>query len=258
MTVLSHEEASELLGAYALDAVEPDEHDALEEHLAACPRCRAELDSLREVAGFMGNSVEPLPDGLWSSIASRLPPRQDEEAPPMPQLVLEPRPPAEQPRRHGSTRVAMATMGALAVAAAAVAVVLGVDLVRADNQVSNLQTVMATHPPQSVAQALKTSGHRVVNLETAFHVPVAEFVLVPDGRGFLVSSRLPTLPGSHTYQLWAIVGSRPISLGLLGQSPGPASFTMAGADSASQLAVTEEPIGGSVVPTLPILAAGTV
>jgi anti-sigma-K factor RskA len=255
---MSHDEASELLSAYALDAVEPDEHAQLEEHLATCPRCRAELDGLREVAGFLGNSVEPLPEGLWSSISSRLPPRQDEEPPPMPRLVLEPRQPAEQPGRPRPTRVALATLGAIAVAAAAVAIVLGVDLVRSDNQVSNLQRAMATHPPQSIAQALKTPGHRVVNLETDFHVQVAQFVLVPDGRGFLVSSRLPTLPGSHTYQLWAIVGARPISLGLLGQAPGPATFTMSGANSASQLAITEEPIGGSVIPTMPILATGTV
>ena len=62
---MTHEEASELLGAYALHAVEPEEHTQLEEHLATCPRCRAELDGLREVAGFMGNSVESLPEGLW-------------------------------------------------------------------------------------------------------------------------------------------------------------------------------------------------
>jgi Anti-sigma-K factor rskA/Putative zinc-finger len=255
---MSHEEASELLGAYALDAVEEDEHEELEDHLATCPRCRAELDSLREVAGLMGNSVVSLPEGLWSNIVSSLPPRQDEEPPPMPQLVLEPRQQPEPSRRPGATRVAMATVGAIAVAAAAVAVVLGVDLVRADRQVSSLQATMSAHPPQSVAQALKTPGHRIVTMETAFHLPVAEFVLVPDGRGFLVNSRLPVLPGSHTYQLWAIVGSRPISLGVLGQAPGPASFTMAGASNASQLAITEEPSGGSVVPTLPIIATARV
>jgi anti-sigma-K factor RskA len=255
---MSHEEASELLGAFALDAVEDDDHAQLEEHLATCPRCRAELDGLREVAASMGNSVEPLPDGLWSNIASRLPPRQDEEPPPMPQLVLEPRQPVEQPKRPGPTRVAMATLAAIAVAAAAVAIVLGVDLVRSDDQVSHLQATMAAHPPQSIAEALSTPGHRIVNLETTFHLEVAQFVLVPDGRGFLVNSRLPTLPGTHTYQLWAIVGTRPISLGLLGQSPGPASFTMAGASSASQLAITEEPTGGSVTPTLPIIASAPV
>jgi len=255
---MSHEEASELLGAFALDAVEEEEHAALEEHLATCPRCRAELDSLREVAGSMGNSVEPLPDGLWSSIASRLPSRPETEPPPMPPLVLEPRQPVEQAQRPRATRVAMATLGAVAVAAAAVAIVLGVDLVRADNQVSNLQATMAAHPPQSVAEALQTPGHRIVNLETDFHMQVAQFVLVPDGRGFLVASRLPALPGNHTYQLWAIVGTRPISLGLLGQAPGPASFTMSGANSASQLAITEEPTGGSIAPTLPIIASATV
>ena len=38
----------------------------------------------------MGNSVEPLPEGLWSQIAVRLPGRQDdEEPPPMPRLTPE-------------------------------------------------------------------------------------------------------------------------------------------------------------------------
>ena len=135
---MSHEEASELLGAYALDAVDGDELDALEAHLATCPRCRAELDSLREVAAAIGNSVEPLPEGLWSSIASRLPERPgDEEPPPMPQLSPESRSPFRPPpdRRQRRRRTTVATLGALAVAAAAVAVVLGIGLVRADNKV---------------------------------------------------------------------------------------------------------------------------
>ena len=45
---MSHDEASDLLGAYALDAVDGNEFTELEEHLETCPRCRAELDSLRE------------------------------------------------------------------------------------------------------------------------------------------------------------------------------------------------------------------
>ena len=55
---MTHEQASELLGAYALDAVDGDEFTELEEHLEMCPRCRAELDGLREVAAAMGNSAE--------------------------------------------------------------------------------------------------------------------------------------------------------------------------------------------------------
>ena len=74
--MMSHDEASELLGAYGLDAVDGEERTQLEEHLETCPRCRAELDSLREVAAAIGNSVQPLPDGLWSNIAARLPERE--------------------------------------------------------------------------------------------------------------------------------------------------------------------------------------
>ena len=70
---MTHEVASEFLGAYALDAVDGEELHELEAHVDTCPRCRAELDTLREVAGAIGQSVEPLPEGLWSNIVSQLP-----------------------------------------------------------------------------------------------------------------------------------------------------------------------------------------
>ena len=85
--MMTHEESIEFLATYALDAVEGEEREAVEEHLAECPRCRAELDAFREVTTALGNSVEPLPEGLWTSIASRLPGRGDEERPPMPRLM---------------------------------------------------------------------------------------------------------------------------------------------------------------------------
>ena len=70
---------------FALDALEGDEHELIEAHLAECPRCRAELDAHREVAAALGNSVEPLPEGLWSSIAERPAAAiATEEPPPMP------------------------------------------------------------------------------------------------------------------------------------------------------------------------------
>ena len=191
---MSHDEAGELLGAYALDAVDGDELTALEVHLATCPRCRAELDGLHEVAAAMGNSVEPLPDGLWSSIASRLPERPgDEEPPPMPRLTPEGRSPFRPPpdRRQRRRRSAVTTLGALAVAAAAVAVVLGIGLVRADNRVSGLQAAASAHQGSPVAAALHTPGHRLVELDTPSHAQLAQFVVVPDGRGYLVSSQLP-------------------------------------------------------------------
>lgn len=44
---ISHAAYQELLGAYALDAVEADERRSLEAHLASCPSCPAELARLQ-------------------------------------------------------------------------------------------------------------------------------------------------------------------------------------------------------------------
>jgi anti-sigma factor RsiW len=257
---MSHAEAVELLGAYALDAVDGDESTELEEHLADCPRCRAELDGLREVAAAMGNSVAPLPEGLWSDIAGRLPERQPDEQPPaMPDLAPEGRSPFRAPPdgRLRRRRSAVTTIGALAVAAAAVAVVLGISLVRADNRVSNLQADVASSA-SAVTTALHTPGHRVVDLDTSTHGPVARAVIVPSGQGYLVSSNLPALGHDRIYQLWATGGKQPISLGLLGSAPRQAAFTMAGSTPPAHLVITDEPAGGSVSPTGPVVASGSV
>jgi anti-sigma-K factor RskA len=259
---MSHDEASDLLGAYALDAVDGAEFTELEAHLETCPRCRAELDSLRDVAAAMGNSVEQPPEGLWSQIAVRLPERQeDEEPPPMPRLMGEGespfRAPAPQADSRPRRRTMFTTVGAIAVAAAAVAIVLGIGLVRADNKVSNLQSAQAA-PSAAVTAALTAPGHRVITLDAGTQGQQAQVVVLPSGQGYLVSSTLPALDKGRTYQLWAIEGNQPISLGLLGGSPSHAAFTMAGSTRPSHLSITAEPAGGSVFPTGPIVATGTV
>ncbi len=255
---MSHDEASDLLGAYALDAVDGDEFTELEEHLETCPRCRAELDSLREVAAAMGNSVEPPPEGLWSQIASRLPERQeDEEPPPMPRLVRE-RGPARPSGRRPLERLrpsaphhARRTVGAIAVAAAAVAVVLGIGLVRADNKVSNLQAAQAA-PSAAVTAALHgaRAPGRHPRLE---HARRSRRRSSSCRRGRATWSRRPcrrsTTAGPTSSGRSR--GTSPISLGLLGGSPSRAAFTMAGSTRPSHLSITAEPAGGSVVPDGP-------
>lgn len=52
-TDLTHEEVTELLGAYALDAVDEDERALVEEHLGLCARCRAEVQAHRETATLL-------------------------------------------------------------------------------------------------------------------------------------------------------------------------------------------------------------
>ena len=52
-----------LVGAYAVDALEPSERTLFEEHLATCADCRAEVQSLREAAALLADAsaVEPPP-----------------------------------------------------------------------------------------------------------------------------------------------------------------------------------------------------
>lgn len=54
---MSHTEYQELLAAYALEAIEPREAEALGEHLATCAQCSAELIALREAAGLLAHAA---------------------------------------------------------------------------------------------------------------------------------------------------------------------------------------------------------
>jgi hypothetical protein len=263
---MSHEEATDLLGAYALDAVPDDEYADLETHLADCPHCRSELDSLREVAGALGNSVEQLPDRLWPSIAIRLSdaPRGT-EPPPMPRLEPATRSPFRAPSsgRTQRTQKALVIVGAVAVIGIAVAVVFAVGLIRSQDNVSRLQdnvwrlqnniSELEQNSNATPAEIALQGPHKVVSLETNSGEQLATFVVVPGGQGYLASSVLPPLsvgpnPPPQIYQLWGVTGSSWVSLGLLGSSPSVATFSLAGAPSTSELALTAEPPGGSVLP----------
>ena len=98
----------------------------------------------------------------------------------------------------------------------------------------------------------------MVALASSTGVTLADFVVLPDGRGYLVTSTLPSLGAGRTYQLWGTVGAKPISLGLLGRVPRQATFTMAGSVQPTRLSITAEPAGGTVAPTGAIVATGTV
>ncbi|MBO0732195.1 MAG: zf-HC2 domain-containing protein, partial [Acidimicrobiaceae bacterium] len=71
---LTHDEITELLGAFALDAVEPDEAEAIESHLRTCPRCREEVRSLQGAAAALAAPGGEAPPGVWDGIAAQIEP----------------------------------------------------------------------------------------------------------------------------------------------------------------------------------------
>jgi anti-sigma-K factor RskA len=249
--MMNHDQASELLAALSLDAVDAEERRQIEEHVAGCQRCQRELDSLRAVAGAMGNLVEPLPESVWTNISNQM---YDDGAPvpalaPLPDDVRAPRAGAAYPwRRARWLAVPLAV-------AAAVVVVLALQLSGANGRITNLQSALRAG---AVGSALRTPGHRVVDLSGPTHDELAKFVMLPDGRGYLVSSTLPPLATDQTYQLWGVVNGRAISIGLMGRSPRDVTFTVSGSPAPTTLGVTVEPAGGSPTPTSSMVASGAV
>jgi anti-sigma-K factor RskA len=83
-------------------------------------------------------------------------------------------------------------------------------------------------------------------------------VLSASGTGFVVNHDLPALPADRTYQLWGVVGSHTVSLGLLGSRPGIVPFSVAGAAEPTAFAVSSEHAGGAVQPSGRPVAASAV
>jgi hypothetical protein len=226
---LTHDELQALTGAYALDAVEDDEAEAMELHLMECPRCRAEVAESREVAAFLAHGGQPAPEGLWDRIAGAL-----EEAPPP--LDLAPVVPMA-PRRSIGLRI----VAAVAAAAAVVAVFLGIKVVDLDDKLDRITSQDAVE--RAARDALFNPRARTIDLRSPGGERTARVVLLPDGTGYLVNPRLPALPPDRTYQLWALVGTSKISAGVLGPDPRtPSPFSAAGEPSG--FAITEEAKGG--------------
>lgn len=55
---MTNDDLHELVAGYALDALDADDRQAFESHLAGCERCRAELAGLSETVGTLAFAVE--------------------------------------------------------------------------------------------------------------------------------------------------------------------------------------------------------
>lgn len=237
---LTHTQIEELLGVYALDAVEAEEADIVELHLRDCPRCRAEVAEHREMAAALAAVGSPAPAGVWSRIAGSL-----EEAPPQLDLarVVSMRPPR---RRRSIPARLVAPMAAVA---AAVIALLGVQVSRMDTRQDQLAAALQRNGiDEAVQAALLDQSARRVDLRSEDGRTFVQAVVRDNGDAYLVADNLPGLAADLTYQLWALVGDRPVSIGVLGADPEVSAVKVAG-DGVTVLAVTAEQSGGAAAPT---------
>jgi len=242
-----HEEIGELLGAFALDAVDPDEAASVEAHLVTCPRCRDEVREHRDVAALLAYSGTAAPEGMWDRMASSL-----EDAPP----------PSAAPalgfggRRSGRAAGRGGRRGpriAAAVAAAALVAGLGAGgfqvqsaLRTQDDQIKNVAQALTEEGARArlgreAAAAALAEGAREVHLLTPDRAPLADAVVTADGTGYLIDKGAPSLPAGRTYQLWAVTGGQKISLGVPGRDVDVLAFRVPEATDALALTVEDSP-----------------
>lgn len=222
-----------LSGAYAVDALDPDERRLFEEHLASCATCRAEVAGLREATALLGGLEETAPPAdLRDRVLADI-------------HRVRPLPP-ETPTATEHDRVRRLPVrrwvSGLAVAAAVLGVA-GVGTVVYQQQEPTGQVSVA----DQVLQA--TDAKRVtVSLPGGVSASVVRSVSV--GRAVLVTRDMPAPPSGHVYELWfQDTAGAMVPAGLMA-TPGSRPVLLKGdATAATGVGITVEPEGGSRAPT---------
>jgi hypothetical protein len=215
--VSGHDDIRDLIGAVALGAATPGEHDRVERHAATCHECRAELDGLRAAASTLALDVPQLepPAALRRKVMAAV--RDDAER--------NRRPAPSRPRRGLALWPALA--GALAVLAGGLA-----------------------------AWNVTLQGDRGANSTVVFagtaEAPAAAGRLIIDDEGTAVMriTGLPALPSDQGYELWTVRNGVPRSEGFAARTAsGEVVVATADLDGASALALTPEPRSNTTAPT---------
>jgi len=206
-------ELDELLGAYALDAVDADERRRVEDYLEVSPRASAEVQVHREVATMLAFTGMDAPDDLWGRISDEI---GELAPPPGPELAK------VMSFDERSKRRRISTIAPWLMSAAAAAVIVFVAIGLADS---------ADAPNEPLANAVELARADRDSLTTTLVAEgsdaSAEAIIDQDGHGYMLARDLPTLPDGQTYQLWGVVeGGDVISLGIFGPNPELETFTV--------------------------------
>ncbi len=223
-----HEEYKDLVVAYVLGALSPDELAEVADHIASCATCLEEARVHLQVTDELALTVDPvpLPAGFVDGVLA-LAQRRDPA-------------PTETPESAGAQVLPFrrrALGGALAAAAAVVIGVLGAGFLDARSDLQRSRQVITT---LTAASGLDLSG-----------AGGSEGQMVPSGdEALFVAAGLPEPPAGHTYQLWALQDARPRSLGTFGVEEGQAVVRIDDpVEGVDAMAVTVEPEGGSAQPS---------
>ena len=220
----------DLLGAYALDAVDPDEALRVEDYLAVNPKAAAEVREHREVATMLAFTGMDAPEGLWSRIESEL----DAAAPvPGPELAK------IMSIENAPSKRRLSSLAPWLASAAAAAIIAVVAIAVTDRATTPTDPLVAAFQE---AQSDRDSARATLLAEGSDAQVTA--VIDQDGHGYIDAAALPQLPDDKTYQLWGVIEDRAISLGIFGPNPELETFTSEG--QVAGLAITIEDAPGVI------------
>lgn len=250
-------------GAYALNAMNPDEREAFERALAASPETRDEVAGLADTATLLGNAVDPvdppasLKVGIMQKIASTPQLPRLESPAPAAETATPTRDAAAPAPLAGATSTTPAGRTAAArwftrplVAAAGIAAMLGLvvggiatsALMASPSDTTAADQLAAINAAEDRQQAVATvSGGGTATL--VWSNTMLASALIVDG--------LEPLPASEVYELWYIGESGPRAAGTFTVDENGTTWRVLDGDmqAADKVAITVEPAGGSEQPT---------
>ncbi|MBD0838064.1 MULTISPECIES: anti-sigma factor domain-containing protein [unclassified Streptomyces] len=247
MSLFRRGDLHSLAAPYALDALEPAERVRFEKHLKNCDRCAAEVRALSEDAVRLAwSTAAPAPAAMRERVLAAVrttpqePVRGRARAPQLPPHVWGAQPPPRV-RRRVPLFVPFAT--ATGAAALVVAALFAVQANEAQDQL-NAERAQA----REIAHVLAAPDARATAGQDASGRHIGVVASASEGSAVVTLGGYGDPPGDRVHQLWLMrPGAQPRSLGLF---DGDTPLVASGLDeSATSLAVTVEPDGGSPQPT---------
>ncbi|MFH9725620.1 anti-sigma factor domain-containing protein [Streptomyces sp. NPDC017254] len=231
-----------LTGAYALGALDSDEHEAVRRHLAECPSCAQEVREFSETVVRLGLAVAETPTpALRSGVLARIATVR-QEPPPTTRTVRTPR------GRRGFDRWSHWALAACL----AGAVGLGGVAVRQHGLAEDArqETARARQSNDAVAEVLAAPDARVSTSRLDGGAVGTVVVSASLDRAVFAASGMAPPPAGKVYQLWYDDGGTMRSAGLMDPGATAGATLLDGpVDRASGMGVTVEPAGGSPRPT---------
>ena len=238
---LKHEEIQELLGAYALDAVEDQERAIIEAHLATCESCRVELEDHRRLAETMRRH------------AARMSPLASAEANGSAKTSgsVSGSRPANRWRFPVAMAIALALFGGLFTQGEIRFNELETGVERLETGVERIELL------ERAQLAITDPAAIVTTLRTPRNEPVLTVVRgALGGDSYAMNSTLPPLPSGQSYQLWRSERGVEVPVIALGRRPAAVMFSLPSDVTAFVLTVETGPTPSR--PTLPAVAGARV